>query len=76
MAEKIKPLSEHARTELRHIKANPMPRNSVNPGEVGRLLRESLVESVMMTSPFPTHKGRDIEHLRITDAGLIALTHN
>lgn len=76
MTAKTKPLSEHARTELRHIKTNPVPRNSVNPGVVGRLLRDSLVESVMMPSPFPAHKGRHIEHLKITDAGLSAVTHN
>lgn len=66
---KRKPLSEHARTELRWLAQSPVARNSINPGVVWRLLEDGLAESAMLPSPYPTHKGRDIEHLRITDAG-------
>jgi len=68
-------LSEHARAELRVIADKPVPRQAVNPGVANRLLREALVESVMLPSPFKTHRGRSIEHLRATDAGLAA-THS
>lgn len=71
--QKTHPLTAHDKAELQDISANPVPRCSVNPGVANRLLRESLVQSVMMRSPFPTHKGKDIEHLRITDAGSLAL---
>lgn len=71
--EKTHPLTAHALAELRDLTRGPEPRQSINPGVVNRLLREALVESVDLPSPYPTHKRRLIEHLRITDAGLAAL---
>lgn len=68
------PLSDHARAELRDIAARPVPKQTVNPGVANRLERETLVERVDLPSPFPTHKGRRIPHLRITAAGEEALS--
>jgi len=45
----------------------------MNPGVTTKLLNEGLVELVMMPSPFKTHAGRDIDHMRITAAGRRAL---
>jgi hypothetical protein len=70
---KTHPLSAHALAELKEIQANPVPRNAINPGVVDRLLREGLVESVMLPSPYKTHKGKACEHLAITMAGRAAL---
>lgn len=66
-------LSAHALDKLRSIARSPVPRCEVNPGVVNRLLREALVETVNLPSPFKTHKGADAEHLRITDAGRAAI---
>lgn len=67
------PLSAHAVAELREIQAEPVPRLGVNPGVANRLLRESLVEEVLLPSPFKAHKGGSCAHLRITEAGVEAL---
>ncbi len=64
-----KPLSAHALEELRHIAQAPLPRSSVNPGVVNKLLSEKLVSSVQLPSPFKVHKGGNCEHLEITDLG-------
>ncbi|MEY2632351.1 MAG: Caulobacter phage CcrBL9 [Pseudomonadota bacterium] len=74
--EKMHPLSAHALAELRDLANKPCPRQAVNPGVADRLLREALVESVTLPSPFKTHAGRPIEHLRITDAGREATKGN
>jgi hypothetical protein len=66
------PLSEHARAELRALVDAPIPCAGVNPGVANRLLREGLVEIVQLPSPFKTHRGRAIDHLRITDEGRAA----
>lgn len=63
------PLTEHARSVLLGIASNPAPRQAINPGVANRLIRECLVEEVMLMSPFKTHKGRKIAHLRITPSG-------
>jgi len=70
---KTHPLSEIARGELADIALAPVPCQGVNPGVANRLLREDLVELVDLPSPFPTHKGKKIQHLKITDAGRRAL---
>lgn len=70
---KTHPLTSHAKAELLDISKKPVPRSAVNPGVANRLLRESLVEVVMMLSPFKSHKGAEVEHLRITEAGKNAL---
>jgi hypothetical protein len=66
---KTHPLSEHALEELRSIEREPIPRLSVNPGVANRLLREALVESVLLPSPFKAHQKRPLEHLQITGVG-------
>ena len=66
---KTHPLTAHALAELRDLANKPCPRQAVNPGVANRLLREELVESVMLPSPFKTHAGKPLEHLRITDTG-------
>lgn len=66
---KTHPLTHHALSELRLIVAHPVPSQDVNPGVVNRLLREALVECVQLPSPFKSHKGRLIEHLKATEAG-------
>ena len=72
--EKTHPLSEHAKAELANMQSGgPVPRVAVNPGVANRLLREALVEEAMLPSPFKTHNGRPIAHLRITAAGRAAL---
>lgn len=71
---KTHPLSAHALSVLRDLLHQPLPRQRLNPGVVNRLLREALVESTNLPSPFATHKGGTCEHLRITDAGRDAIT--
>lgn len=70
---KTHPLTAAALSQLRDIGRSARPRSEINPGVANRLLREALVASIQAPSPFATHRGRDIEHLRITDAGLAAL---
>lgn len=70
--EKTHQLTEHAIAELRDLANKPCPRQAVNPGVANRLLRDDLVESVMLPSPFRSHSGKPLEHLRITDAGRLA----
>lgn len=67
-------ISKHSLTVLRTLWAGPVPRNTVNPGVSGMLIRKGLVESVQLVSPYVTHRGRKIEHLRITDAGVKIVT--
>ena len=66
----LKPASLAA---LADVARAPRPRQELNPGVANRLLRGALVESVDLPSPFASHKGRAIEHLRITAAGLALL---
>jgi hypothetical protein len=71
---KTHPLSAHALDELRGMaRGGPVPLPAINPGVRNRLLREALVEVVQRKSPFKAHKGREIDHLAITDAGRAAL---
>lgn len=69
--EKTHPPSEAALGILRQLRQGAIPRHDINPGIANRLLREALVESVQMRSPYKTVKGQ-VAHLRITDAGLQA----
>lgn len=66
---KTHPLSPHAFAQLLVLSEVPVPRSGVNPGVANRLLREDLVESIPLLSPFKAHKGKTCEHLRITQAG-------
>lgn len=70
---KTHPLTEHSKRALRTLRHGPQPRQDFNAGVVNRLEREALVEHVDLPSPYPTHKGRKIPFLRITDAGRAAL---
>jgi hypothetical protein len=71
--EKTHPLTAHAINTLTDLNRDPWPRQALNPGVVDRLLREALVVSVDLISPYKSHRGKRIEHLRITDAGIAAL---
>lgn len=66
---KTHPLMPFAMAMLIDIAKKPAPRSAVNPGVANRLLRECLVASAMLPSPFKTHNGRQIEHLVITGSG-------
>jgi len=66
--EKTHPLSQIALDALVAIEKKPAPRQTLNPGLVNRLLREALVESVYLPSPWKSVK-RSVEHLQITAAG-------
>lgn len=70
---KTHPLSSAALADLAMIGQSRRPSQSINPGVVNRLMREDLVETVQLASPYPSHKGRTIAHLQITDAGRAAL---
>ena len=67
---KTHPLTPASLSALRDLAKKPQPRQELNPGVANRLLRESLVETVDLPSPYATHKGRYIEHLRATAAGV------
>jgi len=67
---KTKPLSAHALAELGHIIKSPEPCLGINPGVVQKLTREGLAEIVWLPSPFKTHKGGNIAHLKVTSAGV------
>lgn len=68
--EKTHPLTSHSLGVLRDLVRSPMPRQEINPGVANRLLREQLVESVDLPSPYASHKGRAIEHLRASAVGI------
>lgn len=52
-----------------------VPRKNVNPDVEKRLLRDGLVDIVMVwpINPLPTEVGSGVEHLQITDIGRWAL---
>lgn len=62
-------LSAHALAELVEIGLGAVPRCGVNPGVAAKLERDGFVETVELPSLFKTHRGRAIQHLKITDAG-------
>lgn len=63
-----KPLSRHAIGALRVLECGPVRRNTFNPGVVDRLTRGMLAELVP-----GIYRGREVQHLRITEAGRAAL---
>jgi hypothetical protein len=69
---KTHPLSKHALSALERLMNGPEPRQTINPGVVNRLEREALVETVMLPSPYQSHKGALTSFLKITDAGRAA----
>lgn len=70
---KTHPLSAYALDVLRWIAEEPRPRQEVNPGVANRFDREGLTEDVDLPSPYKTHRGSPIAHLRITPSGRAAL---
>lgn len=66
---KTHPLSDHAFNALKSLDHGPRPCQDFNPGVSNRLLREELVASVFLPSPFKSHKGAVIEHLMLTVVG-------
>lgn len=70
---KTHPLSQLAISRLLDIARRPIPSQEVNPGIVNRLLREELVRTVRLPSPYNTHRGALLAHLEITDAGRAVL---
>jgi hypothetical protein len=67
--EKTHPLTDHAIGVLRELRLSPIPRFRLNPGVVNRLLRESLVEHVWASNDKSRNVTKEIEYIRITDAG-------
>lgn len=76
---KTHPLTPHAISMMRTLAKAPIPTQEINPGVVNRLTRGSptewLARIVMLPSPYRIHKGRNIAHLELTDAGIAALTN-
>lgn len=71
---KTHPLTNHALGILDQLNRHgPMPQQEINSGVVNRFHRESLTETVLMKSPYATHKGKDIDFEQITEAGRAAL---
>jgi len=69
---KTHPLTDHAIGALRKLRAGPLPRQSLNPGIVDRLLREALIELEDGPSPYKTKPGTR-QYAKITPGGLFAL---
>lgn len=67
--ENTHPLSDFAREWLSQIADKPVPKIEINPGVRDRLLREGLVKLVELPSPYKTQKGKNCQHLQITQAG-------
>ena len=73
--EKTHPLTQHARMVLAALaKDGPRPSLEINHGVVNRFHREGLTETVMLPSPYLSHRGGTCPHERVTDAGRAALT--
>ena len=66
--DKTHPLSAFALRTLASIALKPIPRQEINPGVVNRLLREELVEQVLLVSPYEKRKYVLIDHLRISQS--------
>lgn len=64
---KTHPLSAAAIDVLERLKRGPIPAQQINPGVVNRLMREGCVEFADLPSPYPSHRGRRIQHLRIRE---------
>lgn len=65
--EKTHPLSPSALAVVEELRSGPMARSGMNPGVVDRLLREGCVEVVELPSPYRTHRGKLIPHLRLLE---------
>ena len=69
-------LSDFAISKLRELENKTCPKQEFNNGLANRLLRESLVEIVMLPSPFKTHNKKSLAHLAITEAGRNLIANN
>lgn len=69
---KTHPLTDHARKVLRALSYGPLPRQSINPGVINRLERETLIECIWGPSPYSTKPG-ERQYAHITPAGRAAL---
>lgn len=58
---------------LRSIGRAPFPRQGVKPDVADYLIGRAFVREVMLPSPYPSHRGRPMPHLEITEAGRGAL---
>lgn len=72
--EKTHPLSPFAQSVLISLRSGPIPRSDLNPGIVDRLLREGCTEIADLPSPYRTHKGKLIPHLRLIEGAAEAPT--
>jgi hypothetical protein len=62
--------SRHVLGALRILAGESVPRNTFNPGVVDALTREALAELV----PGKDRRGRELQHLSITEAGRAAIS--
>lgn len=62
---KTHPMSPQALRAQAALKDGPAPKATLNPGIVDRLIREGTAELVWLPSPYKTHKGRSIMHIRL-----------
>ena len=69
-ATRLRPLSDRAIGVLKEIGKTPVARLLMNPGVSSRLLRDGLVEDVLLPSPFKSDKGKPRSHLRLTASGM------
>ncbi len=67
---KTHPLSTFALSALKTLSKEELPRQEFNAGVVNRLERDGLVETIVKASPYKTHKGRQIDHIKASAAGL------
>lgn len=65
-------LSPNARSVLRDLGNDPLPRCEVNPGVSGKLIRLGLATEVQRPGNYKTVK-RPVPHLQITTAGIALL---
>ncbi len=71
MSKPATPLGPYALSVLDSLARNgPQPRQAINPGAVRRLMHDKLIELVELPSPYVSHKGKVIEHLRLTLEGI------
>lgn len=64
-----RPLTEHAKSELRRLCQHPCPPQEVNPGVRDRFWRDGLIEEIKRPSPYKKDKGADIIFIQASQAG-------
>lgn len=67
---KTHPLSEHAKAALKLLESGPIPPFEINPGVLNRLQRSGFIEYLQLPSPYASHKGKRINHVQLTQAGI------